>query len=71
MGPTDYIAQPASSITMTKPFSESLSLHAPKLATPTAEDLLEDRLKTGSVTFSHPERVDLTWTPAADKDLFG
>ena len=70
MEPTDYIAQPASSITMTKPFSESMSLHAPQLATPTAEDLLEDRLKAEPVTFSHPVRVDFTWMLAADKDLF-
>ncbi|WP_104168881.1 hypothetical protein [Arthrobacter sp. SX1312] len=71
MGPTDYSAQPISSITMTKPFSESLSVHIPQLATPTADDLLEDRLKAEPVTFSHPERVDFTWTPAADKGLFG
>jgi hypothetical protein len=35
MGPVDYIAQPASSITMTKPFSKSLSVHVPHLAAPT------------------------------------
>jgi hypothetical protein len=52
-------------------FSERLDIDVPQLAPPTAEDLLEDRLKAEPVTFSHPVRVDLTWTPAADKDLFG
>ncbi|MHA7282543.1 hypothetical protein [Arthrobacter sp. TMS2-4] len=66
MAPPGYIA-PASSITLTTPFSESLSVHALQLAAPS----VEDRLKVGPVAFSHPERVDFTWTPAADKDLVG
>ncbi|MHA7146754.1 hypothetical protein ACX80U_18765 [Arthrobacter sp. TmT3-37] len=70
MGTTDYIAQPASSITLAKPFSESLTVHVPQLAAPSFEDMLEDRIQAAPVTFSHPERVDFTWTSAADKDLF-
>lgn len=68
MGSTD-IERPAQSITMTTPFSESLAVHVPKLASPTAEDLLEDQVVAGSVSFSHPERVDITWAPEAGHDL--
>ncbi|MFJ6003386.1 hypothetical protein [Arthrobacter sp. NPDC092385] len=71
MGTTEYIAQPASSVTMTTPFSESLIVHAPQLAAPRFEDISEDRLEAAPILFSHPVRVDLTWTPAANKDLLG
>lgn len=71
----DYIAQPALSVTMTKPFNESLNVHVPQIAVPSIEDMLEDmledRTKAELATFSHPERVDLTRTSAVDKDLFG
>ncbi|MEG9250257.1 hypothetical protein V6S67_19370 [Arthrobacter sp. Soc17.1.1.1] len=70
MDTTDYSAHPTLNITLAKPFSESLSVHVPQIPAPGVEDMLEDRIKAEPVTFSHPDRVDLTWTPAADKDLF-
>lgn len=76
MEPTDHSAPPATSITrtsisMTKPFSESLSVHVSRPAAPGIEDMLEDRVKAGPVMFSHPERVDLTQAPVADQVSFG
>jgi hypothetical protein len=60
MGPVNSIVNSTSSITMSKPFSEGLDVHLPKIQAPTAEDLLEDQLVVGPVSFSHLERVDVT-----------